>query len=92
MRAAGSISINPDIPPSAQRLSTLRKRIQSLGAVCIMAEPQFDLRLVTNLAEGTRARTGTIDPEGANIEPGPELYFTLLRNIARDIKACLAAA
>lgn len=92
MRAVGSISINPDLPPSAQRLSTLRKRIQLLGAVCIMAEPQFDPRLVTNLAEGTRARTGTVDPEGAKIEPGPDLYFTLLRNIARDLKACLAAA
>lgn len=92
LRAVGSISLNPDVPPSAHRLSALRKKIQSLGAVCVMAEPQFDQRLVTNLVEGTRARTGTVDPEGANIEPGPELYFTLLRNIARDLKACLAAA
>jgi zinc transport system substrate-binding protein len=92
LRAVGSISVNPDVPPSAQRLSTLRKKIQSLGAVCVMAEPQFDPRLVTNLAEGTRARTGTVDPEGAKIEPGPELYFTLLRNLARDLKSCLAAA
>lgn len=92
LRAVGSISVNPDVPPSAQRLSTLRKRIISLGAVCVMAEPQFDPRLVTNLVEGTRARTGTADPEGAKIEPGPDLYFTLLRNLARDLKACLAAA
>jgi zinc transport system substrate-binding protein len=92
LRAVGSISVNPDVPPSAQRLSTLRKKIQSLGAVCVMAEPQFDPRLVTNLAEGTRARTGTVDPEGAKIEPGSELYFSLLRNLARDLKSCLAAA
>jgi zinc transport system substrate-binding protein len=91
LRAAGSIAMSPEVPPSAQRLSTLRKRIATLGAVCIFAEPQFDTRLVDNVAEGTKARTGTIDPEGSKIEAGPELYFTLLRNLARDLKACLAA-
>jgi zinc transport system substrate-binding protein len=90
LRAAGSISMSPEVPPSAKRLSTLRKKIASLGAACVFAEPQFDTRLVDNLVEGTRARTGTIDPEGSKIEPGPDLYFTLLRNLTRDLKACLA--
>ena len=90
LRVAGSISISPDVPPSAKRLSTLRKKIASLGAVCVFAEPQFDTRLVDNLIEGTRARTGTIDPEGIKIEAGPDLYFALLRNLTRDLKNCLA--
>lgn len=89
LRVAGSISISPDVPPSAKRLSTLRKKIASLGAVCVFAEPQFDTRLVDNLIEGTRARTGTIDPEGLKIEAGPDLYFALLRNLAQDLKNCL---
>jgi zinc transport system substrate-binding protein len=92
LRAIGSISVSPEVPPSAQRLSALRRRIMALGAVCVMAEPQFDNRLVSNLVEGTRARTGTVDPEGAKIEAGADLYFTLLRNLARDLKACLAQA
>ena len=91
LRASGSIAMSPEVPPSAQRLSTLRKKIATLGAVCIFAEPQFDTRLVDNVAEGTKSRTSTIDPEGSKIEAGPELYFTLLRNLARDLKACLAA-
>lgn len=91
LRVAGSISISPDVPPSAKRISTLRKKIASLGAVCVFAEPQFDTRLVDNLIEGTRARTGTIDPEGTRIEAGPDLYFALLRNLTRDLKNCLAA-
>lgn len=90
LRVVGSISISPDIPASAKRISTLRKKIASLGAVCVFAEPQFDTRLVDNLIEGTRARTGTIDPEGIKIEAGPELYFALLRNLMRDLKSCLA--
>ena len=90
LRVVGSIAISPEMAPSAKRLTTLRKRIASLGALCAFAEPQFDTRLIDTVIEGTKARTGSIDPEGARIEPGPELYFTLLRNLARDLKACLA--
>ncbi len=90
LRVVGSIAISPEMAPSAKRLSTLRRRIASLGALCAFAEPQFDTRLIDTVIEGTKARTGSIDPEGARIEPGPELYFTLLRNLARDLKSCLA--
>lgn len=91
LRAVGSIAMSPEVPPSAKRLTTLRKKVASLGAVCVFAEPQFDTRLVDNLVEGTRARTGTIDPEGSRIESGPDLYFTLLRTLAHDLIRCLAA-
>lgn len=90
LNAVGAISVNPEIPPSAKRLMTLRKRVASLGATCVFAEPQFDARLVNNLIEGTQARTGTLDPEGSKLDAGPEHYFTLLRGLARDIQACLA--
>ena len=59
LSAVGSISISPDLPPGAKRLSELRKKVVSLGAVCVFAEPQFDTRLVQNLIEGTGARTGS---------------------------------
>jgi zinc transport system substrate-binding protein len=91
LKAAGSIAMSPEVAPSAKRLSTLRKKVVSLGVVCVLAEPQFDTRLVNNLTEGTKARIGTIDPEGAKLDAGPGLYFQLLRNLARDLKACLAA-
>jgi zinc transport system substrate-binding protein len=92
LRVVGSIAMSPEVPPSAKRLSALRKRIAALGAICAFAEPQFDTRLIDTVTEGTKAKTGSIDPEGAKIEPGPELYATLLRNLARDLKACLAPA
>jgi zinc transport system substrate-binding protein len=91
LKAAGSIAMSPEVAPSAKRLSTLRKKVVSLGVACVLAEPQFDTRLVNNLTEGTKARIGTIDPEGAKLDAGPGLYFQLLRNLARDLKACLAA-
>ncbi len=91
LNAVGSISISPEIPPSAKRLTELRRRILALGAMCVFAEPQFDRRLVQNLVEGTDARTGTLDPEGGRLPPGPDLYFALMRRLAEDLRGCLAA-
>ncbi|HEY7549387.1 MAG TPA: zinc ABC transporter substrate-binding protein [Hyphomicrobiaceae bacterium] len=92
LNPAGFITVSPDVPPSARRLSALRKQVLAGSAACVFAEPQFDLRLVDALVEGSPVRIGTVDPEGSRIEPGPDLYFVLLRNLARDLKACLAAA
>jgi zinc transport system substrate-binding protein len=92
LNVVGSISISPDVPPSARRLTELRHKIRSLGAVCVFAEPAFDRRLVDSLMEGTSARTGTLDAEGGSLDPGPELYFTLMRKLAGALKGCLSAA
>jgi zinc transport system substrate-binding protein len=90
LNVVGSISISPEVPASGKRLTELRRKIDELGAVCVFAEPQFDTRLVDNLIEGTGARFGTLDPEGGRLEPGPDLYFTLMRQLADDLKGCLS--
>lgn len=91
LRVVGSITVSPDIQPSAKRLTELRRRITGPGATCVFAEPQFEPALVRTVTEGTKARPGVLDPIGAAIPAGPELYATLLRNLARDLKACLDA-
>ena len=90
LTAAGSVVISPDRPPGARRISELRDKVQELGVVCVFDEPQFDKRLVRTVIEGSDVRSGTVDPLGAAIEDGPELYFTLLRNMATAFTECLA--
>ena len=80
LKAVGSIAVSPEVPPGARRLSVLRRQIVDLKAECVFAEPQLDTRLVDAVVEGTRARVGTIDPEGIRIEAGPDHYFALLRS------------
>ena len=58
--------------------------------VCLIDEPHFDRRLINTVIEGTDVRAGTVDPMGATIDAGPELYFTLLRNEAAVFRECLA--
>jgi zinc transport system substrate-binding protein len=89
LMAIGSITVSPDVQPSGKRLNAVRRKIEKLGAVCVFAEPQFQPKLVAAVTEGTNARAGTLDPEGVLLEPGPEAYAQLLRNLARNLKSCL---
>ncbi len=87
----GSITINPEIAPGADRITQIRDKLKTLDAACVFAEPQFDPRLVDVLIEGTTARAGTLDPEGANLTEGPGLYRELILGLAASLTTCLAA-
>lgn len=88
--AAGSVSVSPEVPPSAKRLSEIRARIRGLGVKCVLADPQTPPALVATVIEGTGARGAVLDAEGALIEPpGPDLWLTLMRKAAATMKACL---
>ena len=87
--AVGSITVSPEVLPGAERVSELRDKVKSLNASCVFSEPQFEPKLVKTITENTDAGTGVLDPLGANIKDGPELYFTLIRNMAKSLKDCL---
>jgi len=89
--ASGAITINPEIPPSVRRVQEIRDTVRKLGATCIFAEPQFTPRIIQTVAENTSAKTGVLDPLGAGLTEGPELYFDLIRNMAHSLKACLSS-
>ena len=90
--ASGSITVSPEVLPGAERITEIRARVQELGAACVFAEPQFEPKLISTVIEGTQARSGVIDPLGAELENGPDLYFQIIRNMASSIKTCLSEA
>ena len=89
LAAAGSAVVSPDRSPGVRRIRELREKVGELGVVCVIDEPAFDRRLVNTVIEGSSVRAGTVDPMGAAIDPGPELYFALLRNMAGAFRDCL---
>lgn len=90
LSASGSITVSPEVQPSVKRLSAVRKKIATLEAACVFAEPGFQPNLIAAVTEGTTARSGTLDPEAIALVPGPELYFDLMRAMAANLKSCLA--
>ena len=73
---------------SVGRLIDIRKKIKNKNVICIFTEPQFPPKLVQTVISGTAVKKGILDPIGTSIPPGPELYFTLLKNISHSISTC----
>ena len=90
LSAAGSITVSPDVMPGADRLKEIQSKVRDLSATCVFGEPQFEPKLVSVVIEGSDAKSGTLDPLGAAIEPGPDLYFELLQNMAHSFTSCLS--
>lgn len=90
VKAAGSITVSPEKAPGAARIKEIHDKIKSLGATCVFSEPQFEPKLVKTVIDGTEARTGILDPLGAELKDGPDLYPQLIRNLAGSLKTCLS--
>lgn len=89
LRALGSITASPEDAPGTARLVKLRKRLVADDVACIFVEPQFESRMVTALIVGTDTGTGKVDPLGAALEDGENLYFELMRSNAHAFRKCL---
>lgn len=91
VKVAGSITVSPETLPGAARLKQIHEKIVELGATCVFAEPQFEPKLVNVVLEGTPAKSGTLDPEAATLDAGPDLYFQLMEGIGTSLKTCLSS-
>lgn len=85
----GAVSLGDADRPGPARIVELRDAIAKSGAVCIFAEPQFEPRLVKTVIEGTDVKSGMLDPIGAGLQPGAELYPLLVRGLAANLLDCL---
>ncbi len=90
LTGVGSITLNPNLPPSVGRIREIRGKISAAGAVCVFREPQFSDRLIKAVTPAGNVKSGVLDPLGAGLENGADLYFNLLANLAENFVQCLA--
>lgn len=86
LNAIGSITVDPERKPGAKRIRQMREKIKQLQARCVFSEPQFKPRLLATIIEGSGAKTGILDPLGAELTPGLESYFQLLNDLADNLR------
>ncbi len=89
LKPAGAVTVAPDRPVGARRIAELRQTVASGRALCLFREPQFPPKLIETLDQDTKAHVGVLDPLGADLEPGPDLYPRLMRNLAQSLVGCL---
>ena len=92
LKSVGAVTLNPSRAPGVRRVRELRRYIRNHGVRCVFREPQFEPRLLEVIAEDTGARTGVLDPLGAYLEPGAEMWFDLMRGLEGSLAECLEGA
>ncbi len=90
VEAIGAISTSDATPPNPRRVAELRDLVQQEQIACVFTEPQFNPNLVNSVFESENVQIHEIDPLGADIPVGKDLYATLLRNMAATMIQCTA--
>ena len=84
----GAFTVNTDVLPGAEQLAEIREIIEHEKVTCVFSEPQFNPDIIKAVAKDMKINTGVIDPLGATLNPGKDLYFDLIRNMYASFKGC----
>ncbi len=84
----GAFTVNTDVMPGAEQLAEIREIIEHDKVACVFSEPQFNPDIIKAVAKDMNIKTGVVDPLGATLDPGKDLYFNLIRNMSASFKGC----
>ena len=84
----GAFTVNTDVMPGAEQLAEIREIIEHDKVACVFSEPQFNPDIIKAVAKDMNIKTGVVDPLGATLNPGKDLYFDLIRNMSSSFKGC----
>ena len=84
----GAFTVNTDVMPGAEQLAEIREIIEHDKVACVFSEPQFNPDIIKAVAKDMNIKTGVVDPLGATLNQGKDLYFDLIRNMSSSFKGC----
>ena len=84
----GAFTVNTDVLPGAEQLKEIREIIKHDNVTCVFSEPQFNPDIINAVAKDMNISTGVLDPLGATLTPGKNLYFDLIKNMSKSFKGC----
>lgn len=88
--ATAAISLSDGSAPGIRQLDKLRQLVSRYPDICVFSEPQFSERMVITITDELEVGRGVLDPLGASLEPGAELYGQLIQNLANSLHECLS--
>ena len=84
----GALTVNTEVLPGAEQLAEIREVIEHEKVTCVLSEPQFNPQIVEIIAKDTNTNMGVLDPLGANLVKGKNLYLDLIKNISISFENC----
>lgn len=92
LNMTGAIISADDSDPGPARLAALREAVRRGDVACAFAEPQYNPGLLSAITEETGLPVAVLDPLGAGLTAGPDLYIDLLTAMGQAVIDCLAQA
>ena len=89
LNAVGAVTLSPERMPGAKTLLEIGQLIEQLNVSCLFHEPQFQPKLVKRIAEISGVNTTELDPLGAGLIPGPDLWRKLMLQLGDSLQHCL---
>ncbi len=89
LTAVAALTLDPAQPMGGRRLVGVRERARGLAAACVFADAQAPRGAVDGVARDLGLKAGRLDPLGVEVDPSPNSYATLLKNLAASYRACL---
>jgi zinc transport system substrate-binding protein len=84
----GALTVNPEVLPGAKQLAEIREVIEHEKVNCLFSEPQFNPSIAKTIAQDTGVKASVLDPLGAELNPGIDLYFDLIGDMASSFESC----
>ena len=84
----GALTVNPEVLPGAKQLAEIREVIEHEKVNCLFSEPQFNPSIAKTIAQDTGVKASVLDPLGAELNPGKDLYFDLIGDMASSFEIC----
>ena len=71
-----------------KQIAEIKDLVDDKDIKCIFSEPQFNPDIIKAVAKDMNIKTGVVDPLGATLNPGKDLYFSLIKNMSASFKGC----
>lgn len=86
--SASIVSLNPETPLNMQHLALLSREIETQKVRCLFYEPQFEGKIVQQLAKKHALFHGVLDPLGSEIKPDIDFYPRLFTALKQQLELC----
>ncbi|WP_349295733.1 zinc ABC transporter substrate-binding protein (plasmid) [Thioclava sp. 'Guangxiensis'] len=92
LEIAGSVNAGDAATSGAAHLQELHDAFAAGHITCAFPEAQHDPKQIQILLDGTDVKLGgALDPSGSSLNYGPDLYATLMSDLADKLSDCLVA-
>ena len=90
LKHAQYVTTSPEHISGVRHIRNLKQYIRQNNIQCIFYEPPEIPSIIHTLVDDQPIKVLPLDPIGAHLKAGPELYFTLIEEIASSLYQCLA--